>query len=44
MLRADTVAPFTGAWIEIAAFIVEARREKPVAPFTGAWIEMICAN
>ena len=33
------VAPFTGAWIEIAAY----RRSRflpEVAPFTGAWIEI----
>ncbi len=37
--RASTVAPFTGAWIEMVC-------EGPtginllVAPFTGAWIEI----
>ena len=32
-----TVAPFTGAWIEIYNVAVAAVYES-VAPFTGAWI------
>ena len=36
----DTVAPFTGAWIEILRKEVAAVDEKHVAPFTGAWIEI----
>ena len=39
----DIVAPYTGAWIEIA----EARRlifGRIVAPYTGAWIEMTIKN
>ena len=34
-----TVAPFTGAWIEIDRQSRK-RREYVVAPFTGAWIEI----
>ena len=34
-----TVAPFTGAWIEIDLGHYVAYRLK-VAPFTGAWIEI----
>ena len=33
------VAPFTGAWIEIAPLGGELMGD-PVAPFTGAWIEI----
>ena len=33
------VAPFTGAWIEIA-YDTTANSSKEVAPFTGAWIEI----
>ena len=37
------VAPFTGAWIEIAE--LESRTTlSVVAPFTGAWIEIGCAS
>ena len=36
----DPVAPFTGAWIEIPAWISWASGAR-VAPFTGAWIEML---
>ena len=39
-LLAITVAPFTGAWIEIAPISLTAAT-MTVAPFTGAWIEMI---
>ena len=35
------VAPFTGAWIEIALRGKYAK-SSIVAPFTGAWIEMYC--
>ena len=34
-----TVAPFTGAWIEIGISDYH-REENNVAPFTGAWIEI----
>ena len=34
-----TVAPFTGAWIEILKGFFEIGWYK-VAPFTGAWIEI----
>ena len=34
-----SVAPFTGAWIEIISRDVRYYR-KQVAPFTGAWIEI----
>ena len=37
------VAPFTGAWIEIARYCW-ARYDLVVAPFTGAWIEIIRTN
>ena len=33
------VAPFTGAWIEIAKLPLELKNVI-VAPFTGAWIEI----
>ena len=35
-----SVAPFTGAWIEIERQ-VEREKMTEVAPFTGAWIEII---
>ena len=35
-----TVAPFTGAWIEIEV-VTEGGNIGKVAPFTGAWIEII---
>ena len=35
----DTVAPFTGAWIEIMLGLNSLGVDK-VAPFTGAWIEI----
>ena len=38
--RSLHVAPFTGAWIEIAYWQV-AGMPKEVAPFTGAWIEIV---
>ena len=34
-----TVAPYTGAWIEIVR-ILRTLFEKVVAPYTGAWIEI----
>ena len=34
-----TVAPFAGAWIEIAQGTLR-YRPKGVAPFAGAWIEI----
>ena len=36
----SAVAPFTGAWIEIAHG-TGAADAAGVAPFTGAWIEML---
>ena len=39
LLRMPSVAPFTGAWIEILV-VDETRRDRTVAPFTGAWIEI----
>ena len=36
----DSVAPFVGAWIEMA-IAVDLIRELIVAPFVGAWIEII---
>ena len=36
--RINTVAPFTGAWIETSSSI-SASHSTVVAPFTGAWIE-----
>ena len=38
--RASSVAPFTGAWIEITGEAVGLLLYH-VAPFTGAWIEML---
>ena len=38
-LRATEVAPFTGAWIEIA-YAQSCIAPGRVAPFTGAWIEI----
>ena len=35
-----SVAPFTGAWIEICTHFIK-RWGKNVAPFTGAWIEIL---
>ncbi len=35
-----TVAPFTGAWIEIEGARAWMRSGLRVAPFTGAWIEI----
>ena len=40
VLKADYVAPFAGAWIEIVWSVGNSIR-KTVAPFAGAWIEMI---
>ena len=39
MMSAITVAPFTGAWIEILESAL-LRLFENVAPFTGAWIEI----
>ena len=36
----SVVAPFTGAWIEIANYTKRIPR-RLVAPFTGAWIEIV---
>ena len=36
-----SVAPFTGAWIEIDDDIITVKPLGDVAPFTGAWIEMV---
>ena len=35
-----SVAPYLGAWIEIATWSPRPRRPSPVAPYLGAWIEM----
>ena len=35
-----TVAPFTGAWIEILTCTDLTPEQYKVAPFTGAWIEI----
>ena len=37
--EAPTVAPFTGAWIEISTTTTTAI-DSTVAPFTGVWIEI----
>ena len=34
------VAPFVGAWVEIAIMASEAKVEA-VAPFVGAWVEIL---
>ena len=39
----SAVAPFAGAWIEIAE-LDKMDRMKKVAPFAGAWIEILCEN
>ena len=36
----ENVAPFAGAWIEIADSVYKSF-SKLVAPFAGAWIEML---
>ena len=36
----DSVAPFTGAWIEILFLVKDMSDGADVAPFTGAWIEI----
>ena len=38
--RGETVAPFTGAWIETASSALNILAAV-VAPFTGAWIETV---
>ena len=38
-MKAKTVAPFTGAWIEIRQRVLLVHMST-VAPFTGAWIEI----
>ena len=40
MAGADTVAPFAGAWIEMAQRHMTSSA-RPVAPFAGAWIEIL---
>ena len=39
--KAQYVAPFTGAWIEIQPTMAPALPPVAVAPFTGAWIEIM---
>ena len=39
-IRKNTVAPFTGAWIEIESAKDLVSYLGDVAPFTGAWIEI----
>ena len=41
MKRRMTVAPFTGAWIEIKGQLTGDALNALVAPFTGAWIEIL---
>ena len=36
---AHTVAPYTGAWIEIR-MVADRLDDDEVAPYTGAWIEI----
>ncbi|WP_404351881.1 hypothetical protein [Caproicibacterium sp. XB2] len=38
--RLDTVAPYTGAWIEIWPQVCGSF-SGTVAPYTGAWIEIM---
>ena len=40
----ESVAPFTGAWIETRMLVARSSRCRPVAPFTGAWIETVTAS
>ena len=37
----DVVAPFAGAWIEIASATIRQPSCTDVAPFAGAWIEIV---
>ena len=39
-VRAKSVAPFTGAWIEMQEAQQMQAQQAQVAPFTGAWIEI----
>ena len=43
MEQGKIVAPFAGAWIEIAEVLTDSDTEN-VAPFAGAWIEIIMHN
>ena len=43
MSSSAIVAPYTGAWIEIATYGV-IWHETLVAPYTGAWIEIMCCT
>ena len=36
----NAVAPFAGAWIEMA-FVDDEQQKAQVAPFAGAWIEIL---
>ena len=38
------VAPFAGAWIEIAGMLPDLPAAADVAPFAGAWIEIRTAE
>ena len=38
-LKARSVSPYTGEWIEIAKFELEPD-DKTVSPYTGEWIEI----
>ena len=40
-MNGHIVAPFAGAWIEIAIGLAARADGDHVAPFAGAWIEMI---
>ena len=40
LVNVGIVAPFVGAWIEIAATIIFCAGDV-VAPFVGAWIEIL---
>ncbi len=40
MSRTVSVAPYTGAWIEISCYYCQRVLYLRVAPYTGAWIEI----
>ena len=40
IVKEETVAPYTGAWIEINIYLFLPSKAL-VAPYTGAWIEIL---
>jgi len=41
--QSSSVAPYTGAWIEIAKSTIDGLVQE-VAPYTGAWIEIFITS